>query len=59
MNKFNLGETVLIIHNNKVYELVIQSITLKSNMIYYGDRHGIIENEKHVFRTKQELLNSL
>ena len=68
--KFNIGEYAFIIHNNKLVAYTIDNIQVISNFdgnkgmttINYSlssYKETVIRQEEELYKTKEELLNSL
>ena len=64
LHKFNVGDTVYYIEDNKVKSSIITNITYhiwknKTNLSYYLNDNTISKEESKLFSSKIELLNSL
>lgn len=62
--KFNIGSIVYIIDNNKVKQFKVESIFIQDNIKYHltptvGGLYKTSRYENEVFKTKEELINSL
>lgn len=64
LHKFNVGDTVYYMEDNKVESSIITSITYymwknETNLAYYLNDNTISKDESELFSSKIELLNSL
>lgn len=69
--KFNVGETVWTIHNNKAHRVTISYICLKIdsggiNTLHYhafiddyNSKSKVVRTEDYLFASRQELMNSI
>ena len=60
--KYNIGDTVWFMHDNKCVSKKVENIKIDVDIMYIQyvfNENGVWLSEKHLFSTKEELLKSL